>query len=423
MRRTTRPAWRFVLAALLALPLALPGEALPRESTAPSKKSTTKKAPAKKPAAKAPAPAADPSEEELKRLKEAAEEKRRQARELQGKEKSILGQLRKSDEALGATRRYLTRLDTQEKILENEILRREDSLTEAGIELERRRLRLTGWMREAYKRGRTRHLEIFFSSADFGDLMKRTYFLSMVMQQEKDLMEAVREQKAVVEQEKAELVAREREVEGLRGEKERERQKYQSLKDRQSTEVSKVRSQRRSFEQAAKELEAAATRMQKLLAELEAQRRRRVEEGKDQLTLELDRNNFGANRGRLPWPVTGELIGRFGLEKHPEWGTQIRNNGVDIRAPEGTAVRSVGDGRVELVDWLPGYGQSVIVNHGQGYYSVYAHLGGVSVDVGQKVAAGTTVGTVGDSGSLKGTCLHFELRKGREAQNPEGWLR
>ena len=76
-----------------------------------------------------------------------------------------------------------------------------------------------------------------------------------------------------------------------------------------------------------------------------------------------------------------------------------------------------------MSDWLPGYGQSVIVNHGQGYYSIYAHLGSSSVSTGSRVSAGQTLGTVGDSGSLKGPCLHFEVRRGREAQNPEVWLR
>src|SRR5262249_18739918 len=139
---------------------------------------------------------------------------------------------------------------------------------------------------------------------------------------------------------------------------------------------------------AARELDAAAKRLQKVMADLEEQRRRRLKEGNDPLAIELDRNNFGANRGRLPWPAEGDIIGRFGLETHPEWGTQIRNNGIDIKAPEGSPVRCVGDGRVEVSDWLPGYGQSVIVNHGQGYYSIYAHLSSSSVSTGSRVSAG-----------------------------------
>ncbi|TPW05153.1 MAG: putative murein hydrolase EnvC, partial [bacterium] len=255
-----------------------------------------------------------------------------------------------------ASRRYLSRLDTQQKLLDIEIERKEEGLTRAGAELERRRQRLAGWMRQAYKKGRTRNLEVFFSSADFGDLLKKSYFLSAVMQQERHVIEDVREQRLLVENEKTELEQRERQVLALRGDKEAEQDKYKSLKQSQSAEVSKVRTQRQSYEQAAKELEAAATKMQKLLANLEEQRKKRLKGGQDNLAIELDRNNFGANRGRLPWPVQGEIIGNFGLETHPEWGTQVRNNGLDIRADDGTPVRCVGEGRIELVDWLPGYG-------------------------------------------------------------------
>lgn len=376
--------------------------------------------------APAPTKSSAPAEvtpDELDRLKKAAEDKRRQARELKGKEQGILNQLRKSDEALTASRRYLTRLDTQQKLLDIEIERKEENLTRAGAELERRRQRLAAWMRQAYKKGRTRNLEIFFSSADFGDLLKKSYFLSAVMQQERHVIEDVREQRLLVESEKTQLEHRERQVLSLRDEKEAEQDKYRGLKQNQTAEVSKVRSQRKSYEQAAKELEAAATKMQKLLAALEEQRKKSLKGGKDDVAIELDKNNFGANRGRLPWPVRGEIIGNFGLETHPEWGTQVRNNGLDIRADEGTPVRSVGDGRVELVDWLPGYGQSVIINHGQGYYSVYSHLASVSVEAGARIEAGQALGTVGDSGSLKGACLHFEIRKARDALNPSGWLR
>lgn len=429
----TRRAGHLLIWVLAAALLAAPGSLIARESAPKSakKKSGAKPAPAKPSAPRRksttrakPKPAAPPqTEQELQRLKAAAEEKRRQARELKGKEQGVLNQLRQSDEALSATRRYIQELETRERGLENEIEVRERALGLAGQELERRRLRLSGWMREAYKHGRTRNLEIFFSSASFSDLLKRTYFLSLVMQEQRHLMMAVREQREVVAAEKSDLETSQRRVFALRDEKEGERSRFQTLKQSQAAEVSRIRGQRQSYEAAARELEAAASKLQRLLADMEEKRKRRLREGQDQLSIELDRNNFGANRGRLPWPVQGEIVGRFGLETHPEWGTQIRNNGLDIRAEDGTPVRCVGDGAVELVDWLPGYGQTVIVNHGQGYYSVYAHLGSTSVAADARVTAGQTIGTVGDSGSLKGTCLHFEIRRGREAQNPSAWLR
>lgn len=398
----------------LALLLVIAAAAAPSAATAPAP-------PARKPAPSAGKPEA--SAGELERLRRAAEEKRKLARQLKSREKSVLGQLRKSDEALGATRRYIQLMESRELAIQNEINSREILLEAARRELDVRRARLKTWMREAYVHGRARELEVMFSSSSFGDLLKRTYFVSLVMQEQRRSLEAFREQKRLVEEEKATLEARRGEIHTLRGRKEAERRHYQDLKETQKGEVARIRNERQSYEAAARELDAAAARMQKLLADLEEQRRRALRQGSDAVEMELDRNNFGANRGRLPWPAAGDLVGRFGLETHAKWGTQVRNNGIDIRAAEGSPVKCVGDGRVELADWLAGYGESVIVNHGQGYYSIYSHLASTSVKAGDRVSLGQTLGTVGDSGSLKGTCLHFEVRKGREAQNPEAWLR
>lgn len=380
------------------------------------------KAPARPPAA--PSDEAKKRREELARIKAQVEEKRRQARALQGKERGVLGQMRKSDDALRATRQYIEMLTANEVSLENELAATEQALTAAGGELAARKAHLAEWIRRSWKNGRTGSLEVLFSAESFGDLLKRGYFLSVLVQAEKRLVESVREQREAVEAQKEDIQARQAEIAAVRQEKEGQKRHIQELRGSQQAEVNRIRGQRQSYEAAARELEASAARVQKFLDDFEARRQRAQREGKkDDVEIQLDKNNFGANRGRLPWPAQGEIIGRFGLETDPQWGTQVRNNGLDIKAEDGSPVKAVGDGRVEMNDWLPGYGQSVILNHGQGYYSVYAHLGSDNVQVGDRVTAGQTIGTVGDSGSLKGTCLHFEIRRGREAQDPARWLR
>ena len=95
----------------------------------------------------------------------------------------------------------------------------------------------------------------------------------------------------------------------------------------------------------------------------------------------------------------------------------------ETSALEGAEVRSVGPGIVDLVQWLPGYGETVIVNHGRSFYTIYGHLGSINVRPDDRVDPGHLLGTVGDTGSLKGVCLHFEVRQGGEAQDPMLWLR
>ena len=123
------------------------------------------------------------------------------------------------------------------------------------------------------------------------------------------------------------------------------------------------------------------------------------------------------------WPATGSVVGRFGPEIHPKWGTTTMNNGIDIQAPMGAAVHAVARGRVEYTsDDYAGYGEIVILNHGDGYYTLYAHLSDILVQQGASVESGQLIGKVGDTGSLKGPYLYFELRDGQKPLDPERWL-
>ena len=89
----------------------------------------------------------------------------------------------------------------------------------------------------------------------------------------------------------------------------------------------------------------------------------------------------------------------------------------------GTPIAAVAKGRVEWVNWLEGFGRCAIINHGGGFYTLYAHASEITVPVGRDVAAGEVIGRVGDTGSTIGTALHFEIRRGKEALNPLEWLR
>ena len=133
--------------------------------------------------------------------------------------------------------------------------------------------------------------------------------------------------------------------------------------------------------------------------------------------------DFSKNRGRLPWPVTGRLLGSFGYQKNPRFGTATYNSGIDIAAKFGTPIAAVSKARVDLVTWLDGYGKCAILNHGGGFYTLYAHASEILVSVGKEVAAGEIIGKVGDTGSTIGTALHFEIRQGKTALNPLDWFR
>ena len=131
-----------------------------------------------------------------------------------------------------------------------------------------------------------------------------------------------------------------------------------------------------------------------------------------------DNSGFGARKGSLSWPVGGGRISRaFGPQPHPTLrGVTVPNNGVDISAPAGSAVSSVHIGKVVGVQFIPGYQNMVIVQHGA-YYTVYSNLESLSVSKGDEVAAGQAIGKLGSDD------LHFEVWREKQRLNPAGWLR
>lgn len=134
-------------------------------------------------------------------------------------------------------------------------------------------------------------------------------------------------------------------------------------------------------------------------------------------------SGFRARKGQLPYPTDGLVEVGFGKVVNPRFNTVTVQKGLDLRAKEGAEVRAVGTGAVVYSGWLKGYGNLVIVDHGGGYHSLYAHLANAQVDVGNEVEEGETIGQVGDTGSLKGAYLYFEIRKAGQAIDPLPWLK
>ena len=133
-------------------------------------------------------------------------------------------------------------------------------------------------------------------------------------------------------------------------------------------------------------------------------------------------NEFAANKGRLPWPVEGAIVERFGKHHHPVY-TNVelpQNNGVTLAVRPGAQAKAVFNGKVTQIVVLPGYNQCVLVNHGA-YFTLYSKLKSVSVKVGDSITTGQVVGIVDSIGGED--LFHFELWKGSDPQNPEGWLR
>jgi septal ring factor EnvC (AmiA/AmiB activator) len=131
---------------------------------------------------------------------------------------------------------------------------------------------------------------------------------------------------------------------------------------------------------------------------------------------------FGALRGKLPLPAAGHVEVAFGKLVHPKFNTVTVQKGLDIRAPAGAPVKALAPATVAWTGWLGGYGNLVVLDHGGGYHTIYAHLAEMLRPVGARVFPGEVVATVGDTGSLKGAYLYFEVRRRGLAVDPMPWV-
>jgi septal ring factor EnvC (AmiA/AmiB activator) len=136
-------------------------------------------------------------------------------------------------------------------------------------------------------------------------------------------------------------------------------------------------------------------------------------------SMESSVSSFDDARGVLPWPLEGNLVRRFGRYIHQDYGTVAFNTGIDVATKPKTPIIAVYDGKVEYADSLPGYGVTVILNHGSGFYTLYSHIGDAWVDQEQNIRGGSILGlSVNSDGEM-----HFEIREGKKALDPLLWLK
>ena len=215
-----------------------------------------------------------------------------------------------------------------------------------------------------------------------------------------------------------------RELVELRSAVDTERGQIAAQAERRRTLLAEVREDRATHERVAGELAEAARRLEALVRNLA--RRAPAQRAVARATPTPAPGpavGFGRERGQLPWPAEGRVVTGFGRETHPRFGTETVRTGIDIEAAEGTPIRAVAPGAVAYRGWLKGYGNLLVLDHGDGYYTLYAHASQILVDEGDQVKGGELVGRVGETGSVEGPRLHFEVRYQSRAEDPQLWLR
>lgn len=412
-----------MVAALLLVPILLAAKherAAPPESLAAPSSGKTGKGEAHS-AALPPATRADRSAEEgeLRRIREEIERVRAGAEDLRGRETGILKALDAIDREVSLQNRLLSGLSRKRERVLGDLDVAERDLDRASTELGRREDLFHKRLRTMYKLGKYHEYEVLLGSVSFVDLVRRFDFLVLTALRDRELVGHLLKQRDEVTRRERRLRLVAEEMARVEEEAEREKERLVAKRGERERLLLEVQSERALQEEALAELEESSARLQRLLASLEDERA--ISQARGDTTLEG--LALAGREGSLLWPAEGRVVGRFGRRTHPEFGTETVNNGIDIRAEAGQPIRSVAPGRVDYVSTLPGYGNCVIVNHGDGFYTLYAHASEVLVEQGAVVQEGQVIALVGSTGSLAGDLLHFEIREGRKPVDPLSWLR
>lgn len=355
-------------------------------------------------------------EDELQRLRREIRDQRKKISDIEEQERDVNEYIKKLENEEKLMKRLLSGLEDKETMLEEQVGQLRSDLETSGMVYTHRLEVFTERLREIYKDGPRHVWQELLMAEDFSDLLQRYKFISLIAERDADLISDVKERKAGIERQEAELTELLQEVSSSRTEKEFEIKKLDENEAKRRQTLVDLKSSKQQHQKRASELEARESKMQDLIAELEKARLSQSQEWGD-----YGEGDFASLQGRLPRPVDGNVTREFGRFRHPEYGTVTFNTGIDISTRTGEPVRAVARGRVEYAGDLPGYGNCIILNHGSGYYTLYAHTSAIFVAQTSQVEKGSVIAEAGSAATGGGT-IHFEIRKSKKALDPGDWL-
>ena len=341
--------------------------------------------------------------------------------ELKAKEGSVLQSLGKIESDLGKRHREVRAANAKLSSTAQELAAKkaeaaalERALAERQAILHHRVVALYRWQRGGSP------MVVLNGTPALASLLQRKHYLQAALAYDQQLaaeLRAATEQMVSLQRELAEKISEldsQRQALGAAQEAVRQEARKKKLV------LASLRREKETRSRALREMEAAAARLARMLDQMS-----RRATGRSSQTPATPPSGVGldAMRGRLDWPVSGLVSAPFGRFKHPEFNAEILRKGIDIDAPLGEVIRAVERGRVVHAGHFSGYGNMVIIDHGERYYTIYGHLSEMLKKNGDEVRRGEILGRVGDSDSWSGAKLYFEMRKDGRSVDPLSWLK
>jgi len=359
------------------------------------------------------------------------------------KESTSLGTLDKLEKQNLQTRQTIKQISNQIAESSRNVSNIEMQINQASFRLSDLTNEYASLARGFYKQGRMHDLELVLTASSMNEMLVRYEYLKRFTDQTKLDMSSIsseRDRLSVLKEQLRQQLSQQQE---FLDRKNTEETKLSSRIITQKDVIGKLRKDKSNYAEQLKRSQTAAAELDKLIQNLiaeEAERKRlaalaaakkaaaaAAATASTKKQPELDTKptavptDFSAKKGLLPWPVSkGRVVQKYGEQENPVLKTVTLNYGIDIAVPENAEVKTVANGEVSRIFWLPSYGNLIIIDNYNGLRTVYSHLSDIFVKEGDKVKAGEPVGAVGES--LGGSILHFEVWLDKDKQDPETWL-
>ena len=341
----------------------------------------------------------------------------------ESRERSASTRISSLDEEISLTAKLIRSLKSEEEKTRKRILQLKSDILKNENELESLRARYKKRVVNSYRKGRLTDLEKVFSSTTWRQAIYRTQYLKIISDIEKKLTNQIERLLIQISQQKLELEAVLRNNLKLVRDKQQQISSYRDMRIDREKELNRIRNDKKALSNYIEEKEAGIIQLESIIKKVledKARYERELRIRKQQEALKT--KSFKALKGQLPWPADGRIIAKFGRQWNSKLKTTTENPGIDIKGQPGSPIRTVLGGVVTTITYIRGYGTTIIVDHGGGFYTVYSHVTNIQTVVDGQVRNGDIIAYMGDSGSINGSKLHFEIWGKGQKLDPEKWL-
>jgi septal ring factor EnvC (AmiA/AmiB activator) len=351
-------------------------------------------------------------EAELRKVRERIDKVRKAVNEDVEKRDRLSAQLRDAELSVQGAKRQLDDLRAQRIEAEARLRRLEAEKAEREQALDGERTALAGELRAAYVNGKEEQLKLLLNQEDPAAFGRMLAYYGYFGRARAGRIQGIKDQLEHLALLRESIGAETSRLQQLESRQEAQVAALRDAQDSRARAVSAIDQQIKTRGGELERLQSQSRALEKLIADL----RKALEAAPPP----VKQAPFEPLKGKLPWPVqSGRVLARFG---QPRAGGSLRWQGMLIGTAQGSRVRTPFGGRVVYGDWLPGLGLMIVIDHGGGYMSLYGHNEELFRQVGETVAAGDVIGSVGDSGGHNEPALYFEVRRGRTPVDPEIWL-